>query len=680
MDNDAVAAVFEEMGDLLAIAGGDAHRSRAFRNTARIVEGLGTPLRDLLLLGRLQKVPGIGSGSVERIQQILATGTCPDHQRLLTKLPVGLREMLHLRGMSARSVRLVWERLHVGTVEQLEFAARNGLLAQVDGIGPRSIERLLNHLDQRRAGGARRALLSDALRLGAELVAWMREDPTILRVEQTGSARRRQETVGDLDVLVATMHPKRASARFIEFPGVREVLLEGSSRASMILDSGLQADLRTITPETWGAGLHYFTGNRAHNIQLRLRGNHRNVSISEHGIYEQVLKGHGTGEANRRIARRLSAGTEEVDVFTVVGLPFIAPELRAGEGEIEAADHGKLPLLVEEHHLIGDASLRAPTAAVLAAQLQAMTRQPLRWVCWIRDAVDVVDTDARARFRREARLVGERFGVRVFCGVEVAVDDNGHVDIADDVRADLDVVVGDCSVSASSGGPTSQEVPSSTKPQSRFSLSPQTLTRAQATQRLIAVVESGRVDGLSRVNGRKLLQHDGVDIDVYAVLLACARHGVFVEVSGEPDRLDLDHRSCHTARDVGAALSITARAADVASLERRRYGLWQARRGWVTASSVLNAFDVDEVARRFKRGGRTAIVEGDVAAIEIEMAEPVSASSTAMVEAPLHKPLTPELRERIEAFLMGAVDDDLRRRLEQDGGNALQSAFALLAP
>ena len=653
MDNDAVATVFEEMGDLLAIAGGDAHRSRAFKNTARIVEGLSTPLRDLLLLGQLQKVPGIGSGSMERIQQILATGTCPDHQRLVAKLPLGLRDMLQLRGMSARSVRLVHQRLGIGTVEQLEFVARNGLLAQVDGIGPRSIERLLNHLDQRREGGARRVLLSEALRMGAELVAWMREDPTVLRVEQTGSARRRQETTGDLDVLVATMHSKRASARFVEFPGVREVLLEGSGRASMILHSGLQADLRIVIPENWGAGLHYFTGNRAHNIQLRLRANYRNLSVSEHGIYEQVLKGARNSEANRRLARRMSAGTEEVDVFNVVGLPFIAPELRAGEGELEAADHGKLPLLVEEEHLIGDVALHAPTAAMLAAQLQALARQPLRWVCWIKEASDVVNADARARFRREARLVGERFGVRVFCGVEVAVDDRGHVDIDDDVRADLDVVVGDCTVST-------------------------TLTRAQATQRLITVVEGGRVDGLSRVNGRKLLQHDGVDLDVYAVLLTCARHGVFVEVSGEPERLDLDHRSCHTARDVGAALSITARADDVAGLQRRRYGLWQARRGWVTASSVLNALDIDEIARRFKRGGRTAIPDGDVTAIDV--VEDALAKTMAIIEAPLHKPLSPALRERIEAFLMGTVDDELRQGLQADGGNALQAAFALLAP
>ncbi|HEY1100931.1 MAG TPA: hypothetical protein VGF99_18475, partial [Myxococcota bacterium] len=582
----------------------------------------------------------------------------PDHQRLLSRLPAGLRQMLPLRGMGARNARLVFERLGISSVEQLEWAARNGVLAQVEGITPRTVERLINHLDQLRLGDAPRVLLADALEIGARLVSWMKDDPLVLRAEQTGSARRRKETVGDLDVLVATQQPRRVAARFVGFPGVKEVLLEGSSRASVILDSGLQADLRTVIVENWGAGLHYFTGSRAHNIQLRLRANRRDLSISEHGIYEQVLKGTKNSEANRRIARRMSAGTEEADVFHAVGLPFIAPELRNGDGEIEAADAGRLPLLVDDAHLVADHHLRASSAAMLSSLLQVLklAPAPLAWVCWLRPLADVVDAAARARFRREARAVGERFGVHVFCGVECSVDVDGHAVIDDAVRADVDVVLADCSV------PAGVE-----------------LDEAAATKRLITLIESQRIDGLSRVLGRRLLVDDGVALDLHAVLLRCARRGVFVEVSGEPDRLDLDFRGCRIARDVGALLGITARADDIVGIDRRRFAVWQARRGWVTPASVLNTLDVGAVRRRFGRGGHTAIPDGDV-----DLAGPLTvtalpAAAVVVERDGLEVPLSAEMQARVQAFLMGGVDDELKKLLERRGGNALQTAFALLA-
>ena len=433
----------------------------------------------------------------------------------------------------------------------------------------------------------------------------------------------------------------------------------------MILKSGLQADLRTVIVETWGAGLHYFTGNRDHNIQLRLRANHRNLSVSEHGIFEQVLKGTRNSEANRRIARRMSAGSEEVDVFHAVGLPYIVPELRNGDGEIEAADHGRLPLLVDDHHLSGEPHLRAPTAAVLSAQLQTLTQKTatttaaatLRWVCWIRPHHDVIDADARGRFRHQARRIGERFGVRVFCGVESAVDADGAVVLNGDVRADVDVVLADCSLVGA------------------------VLSREAATKRLLRVVESGRVDGLARLNGRRLLVHDGVDIDAHAVLLACAQQHVFVEVSGEPDRLDLDHRGCRVARDVGAALAITGRASNVVELDRRRFATWQARRGWVTPLSVLNALEIDEVGRRFKRGGTTPLPDDSHDSDDDGASLHAVDRAVAVVNEhdPLQAPLSTDMRERLEKFLIGAVDDDLRHRLERGGHNALQRAFALLA-
>lgn len=647
MDNVAVAAVFAEMGDLLAIQGGDPHRARAFRNTARIIEEQHTPVSELLQRGLLQKVPGIGAGSVERVQQILTTGTCPDHQRLLQRLPTGLRPLLQVRGMGARNVRLVFERLGITTVEQLEWAARNGLLAQVEGIGQRTVQRVLNHLEQRRQGDAPRVLLSEALRLGALLVDWMRDDPSVLRVEQTGSARRRRETVGDLDVLVATMHPRRASERFLAFPDIRETLLEGTGRASIILDNGLQADLRTVTPENWGAGLHYFTGSKAHNIKLRVRANARKLSVSEHGIYERRIKGRGHGEENRKIAPRLTAGTEEADVFRVLDLPFIVPELRQGDGEIEAAAQGKLPLLVDDTDLVADTHLRAANLKTAVAQVQQLQHaRPLSWLCWLRPLDTILDDEARLRFRHDAQKLSERCGLRVFAGTELSAGLDGSLALPDVVRAELDVVVVECA------------------------LPPNTLPKGEATARVLSVVASGLVDGLSHLTGRELLVHDGNELDVRVVLMACARQKVFVEVGGEPERLDLDHKSCRVARDLGTMLSITARATDVPELDRRRFAVWQARRGWISPLTVLNAWPVVEAERFFGRGGRVPL--------PALSADEDDDGALAVPEL-LTLPLTADVRARVEAFLVGADDDELRLALERRGGNALSAAFALLA-
>lgn len=644
MDNAAVAAVFAEMGDLLSIAGGDPYRARAFKNTARVIEQLRSPLPDMIRLGQLKGVRGLGEGSLERIQAILRTGTCPDHQKLLQRLPRGLRELLTLRGLGPRHVRIAHEHLGVTNITQLELAARSGLLAQVPGIGPLTVERVLRDLEARAEAPPPRLLLRDALAVGDALVAWMLDDPHTIRAEQTGSARRRKETVGDLDVLVASTAPLQSSARFVRHPAVREVLMSGDARASVILEPhGVQADLRLVPVENWGAGLHYFTGSKAHNIAMRVRANSAKLALSELGVWERKLRGRGRGEENRKIARRLTPGTDEANIFTALGLPFIEPELREGDGEIDAALAGRLPRLVDDRDLLGEPGLRARTRADATTIAYALARAGRRWACWVRAAVDVTDDDARRRFRRDAARVARDTGLVVWPAVEVGIADDGAVDALVFCDAGF-VVVGDA-----------KPVPGQ--------------SRDEATRRLLSAIATGQLHGLARVQGRVLPEDAaGADLDLRAVLQACARRRVFVEVSGEPARPDLEATACRVASETGALLALSARPAVVDDIDLLRFALWQARRGWATAAATLNALPAEHLQALTSTAPPDAGAVDDDDAVGVDDVDPLFAPARRT-----------ELRARLATFLQGQDDDELRRALETRGGHPLQAAFALLA-
>lgn len=668
MDNAAVAAVFHEMADLLQIQGGDPYRARAFRRTGQLLEGMREPIVEQMRRGGLERVPGIGPGSVERIKAILQGGTCPDHQRLLARLPRGLRDVLHVRGMGPRHARLVFETLGVATLEDLERAAKGGLLARVPGIGGKTVERVLAHLEEMKAGPAPRLRLDRALAIGERLVQWMREDPACLLVEQTGSARRRKETVGDLDILVGTRQPAVAARRFTSFPQTREVLLAGDSRATILLaggdeadvEGGVQVDLRVVSPETFGAGLHSFTGSRQHNIQMRMRANDMKLHLSEHGVWERKLHGRGQGDANRRIARRVTAGRTEEELFAAVGLPFIPPELREGDGEIEAAAAGRLPRLVELADLRGDLGLRPATLADASAMLHAAKATGLAYVGCVLPPAALDDEGART-----LRLLEEQVGVRALLAVEAAIDPGGDVVVEDDLLARVDLVYG-----------VVGERPADRRDQDRDTM----------TARVVKALSSGRIDVLCRPMGRRLVDargasDPGLDVEIWTVLKAAARHRVLVEVGGDPAHLDLDAKSCRTNLETGALLSIASNARSPEDMTRHLgFALAQARRGWTGKELVANAMALDVLEaflaeRRGRRGSagppspsleRTARLQAWIAE------DPLAAALD-------EEPLAPELLSRLEQFLMGEADAALERALTRSAGNALQRAFELLS-
>lgn len=658
--NVEVAAVFLEMGELLQIAGGDKYRSRAFRRTAQLIEGMREPLVEQIQRGILAKVPGIGPGSVERIKAILATGTCPDHQQLLARLPTGLREILHVRGMGPRHARLAFEMLGVHDLSTLEAAARNGTLAMVPAVGAKTVERVLAHLDDMKKGPPPRLRLDDALALGKRLTEWMKDDPATSMVEQTGSARRRKETVGDLDVLVATRHPAAVVQRFTSFPDVHEVILAGDSRATVILNNGVQCDLRVITAETFGAGLHYFTGSKQHNIQMRTRANDMKLHMSEHGIWERKLYGRGQGDLNRKLARLVTAGRTEEELFRALGLPFIPPELREGDGEIEAAAQGRLPQLVEPGDLQGDLHVTPASIVEASALLHAAKAAGLAYLGIVRECTALEKDD---EFVRELRLLEEKLGVRAFLGALAPIGVTGTISLAPRVRRDVDFVCG-------------------------VVVDERALDAVMQTARVVAAIDSGAIDVLCRPLGRTLLPRSGtpeeraLDVDIWAILKAAAKARVVVEVSGDPRHLDLDARGCRSNRDIGAPLSIASNARVPEEFARTTYAIGQARRGWLGKDLFLNSKPLVDVERWFagRRSERAGPRSSRAARGRLHAARvPAAAAEDPLARALQESPLSAEMLARLQRFLTGAPDEALERTLTRAAGNALQRAFELVA-
>lgn len=339
MENADVARILAAIGDILELTSGNPFKVRAYRQAAQVIDLLPRPVSELWRDGSLTKLPSIGAHTAARIGEILDHGTCQEYERLSAQVPPGVLELLHIEGMGPKTVSAVWKKLRVTNVDSLEEACRNGRLAELPGLGTMRAQAILQAILRHRKRKGRTAL-HRALFFAETLVARLRDLPEVMRAEAAGSLRRRTETVGDIDLLVASRDPEPVMDAFGHMPEVEDVLARGATKSAVRVKSGLQVDLRVLPPEAFGAALHYFTGSKRHNIALRTLAMRKNIKLSEYGIFDR----HGN---------RLG-GEREEDVFAAVGLPWIPPELREGSGEIEAAATGRLPRLVEERDVKGD--------------------------------------------------------------------------------------------------------------------------------------------------------------------------------------------------------------------------------------------------------------------------------------------------------------------------------------
>jgi DNA polymerase (family 10) len=485
-------------------------------------------------------------------------------------------EILSIEGVGPKKVRLFHDSLGIRSVADLEAAARAGKLRGLPRMSAGVEEKLLKAIEahQSRSG---RFLLSWAEQVVERLAAMIRQLPGVQRVEPAGSFRRRRETVGDLDFLVACEEPESVMDRFA---GCGELIARGETKCSIKLTSGIQADLRVVPEESFGAALHYFTGSKAHNVEVRTLGVKAGLTINEYGVYQLLPD----GSAGRRIG-----GEKEEDVFSALGLPWIPPELRENRGEIETAREGKLPRLLELSDLQGDVHMHTSVTdgtATIEEMALAAAERGRRYVA-ITDhsrALAMARGLDEERLRAHAARVREagaalRGKLRLFTGVEVDILKGGELDLALDALRELDVVVGSI--------------------HSHFNLN-----REEMTERVLRAIGSGAIDILGHPTGRILLRRDPYPLDMDRILKAAGENGVALEASAFPDRLDLSDVHCRMAKERGVKLVINTDSHATSHLDLLRFGVDTARRGWLTAADVLNTRGPDEFLRLLHEGHR----------------------------------------------------------------------------
>lgn len=566
-DNAEIAAALREVADLLELQGANPFRVRAYRNGARTVEDLTRPVSELVAAGEdLTNLPTIGEDLASYIEELVRTGRLGILEEARESVPGSVAELLRLGGVGPKRAIRFYRELGVSSVEELERALKGGEVARLPGFGERSAERLLRAIEDYRKH-TERYKLSDADRLVAPLVAYLKEAPGLEELDVAGSYRRRVETIGDLDLLAVGEPAGPIMEHFTDFPQTMRVELAGPTRGTIVLRSGLRVDLRIVPRASYGAALHYFTGSKAHNIKIRTLGIERGLRISEYGVFREVEGGGEGPMSGERVG-----GAREDDVFEAVGLPWIPPEIREDRGEIEAARAGKLPKLITLRDIRGDLQMHSRWSDGTSS-IEEMARAGLALGY---EYIAITDHSVAIRVARGLRPeqleeqwreideVRERVpGIRILRGLEIDILHDGSLDIPDEYLERLDLVL--------------------VAVHSRFGLS-----KKEMTDRIIKGISHPGVHILAHPTGRLINAREPYEVDLEAVLEAATEVGVAVELNAHPDRLDLSDVQVRRAKEVGVKVAINTDAHSAETLGYMKYGVDQARRGWLEARDVLN--------------------------------------------------------------------------------------------
>lgn len=573
MENVEIAHLLSKYADLIEIQGADLFRIQAYRNAARTIESLTQPVAQLLDEGKdlkKLKLPGIGKSMAEHIEEIVKTGTLGTLAELRKKLPATLDELLEIEGLGPKRTKQLYEKLGISSVKKLEEAIASGKLESLAGFGKKSIEKIsrgIQNLEKR----PKRFKLIDADQLVRPLVEYLRKGGNIEQLEVAGSYRRRMETVGDIDILAASENAKAVMQRFQTYPEVERMIAAGTTRGTMILRSGLQVDLRILPRRSYGAALHYFTGSKAHNIAVRTLGVERGLRISEYGIF-RVPKGKKVEEVGVEEGERLG-GAKEEDVFQCVSMDWVPPELRENRGEIQAAQKHKLPELIALKDIRGDLHLHSKWtdgSSTILDLVRACKERGYQY-CAITDhskAVRVAGGLTAEDFKKQRKEIEQArakvAGITVFTGCEVDILPDGSLDLPDELLDELDVVVAAVH-------------------------SKLDMNQSDMTKRVLKALANPEVSILAHPTGRLINEREPCAIDLEQVFHAAKEHEVAVELNAQPDRLDLNDVHLLRAREIGVKIVINTDAHNTGQIQFIKYGIDQARRGWLEKRHVLNA-------------------------------------------------------------------------------------------
>lgn len=571
MHNTAIAALFDELGDLLELDGANPFRVRAYRNAARTLESLSQSVADLAKTpgADLTALEGIGKDLAGKIETIVETGALPALEELRAKFPHDVVRMLRIPGVGPKKVAALAEQLEIKTLADLKAACEQNRVADLKGFGKKTQQTILEGLAQLEAIG-QRVLLPTALSSVEAIIADLKLVPGVEQASVAGSCRRRKETIGDLDVLAVAADSAVAMDRLAVHPLVDKVLARGETKQRVRLRQGLELDLRVVPAESFGAALQYFTGSKEHNIVIRGRAQKLGLKVNEYGVFR--------GE-------EYVAGRTEEDVYAAVGLPWIPPELRENRGEIELAEQGTVPTLIEVSDIQGDLHMHTTASdgtASIREMAEAAQARGLKYIA-ITDHSKRVSmangldaTRLRQHWKEIDKVRGQVSGIEILRGIECDILEDATMDLDDDVLSEADWVIAVL----------------------HYGLKQ---PRAQIQQRLLNAIRNPHVDIIGHPSGRLINQRQPADIGYEEIFQAAADHGVMMEINANPQRLDLDDVHAAAAKARGIPIVINTDSHSVTNFEVLPYGIFQARRAGLTKADVANTRPWNEFQKLLKR-------------------------------------------------------------------------------
>jgi DNA polymerase (family X) len=571
--NNDVAEIFDKLADLLEIKGENQFRVRAYRNAARTVSSLSRSVGDLAKEEKgLDGIPGIGKDLAEKIRTIVATGKLPVLEDMLKEMPASLSTLMKVRGLGPKKIAALYKELKVASLEDLKNAATEGKIRDLPGFTEKTEQAILESLGQTKITerGPDRFKRAVAEQIVTPLFEALKKAPGIAAIEIAGSYRRWAETVGDVDILIAAKKSKDAMDRFIHYDDVTKVLAEGETKSSVILRGGLQVDLRVVEPESFGAALHYFTGSKAHNIAVRLMGVKRGLKVNEYGVFR---------------GKKMIAGRTEEEIYKLFGMPYIEPELREDRGELQSALKGKLPRLVTLRDIRGDLHSHTKTTDghySMEEMAEAAKKLGYEYLAISDHSKRVtmahgLDEKGLAKANKAVDKLNARLkGITLLKSIECDILADGSLDLPDAILAECDLVIASVHYYNK-------------------------LPKEKQTERVIRALDNRHVNIFGHPTGRLINERPPYEIDLEKVMKAAVERGCVMELNAHPDRLDLDDVHCQMAKKLGLRIAISTDAHSLDDLRLMRFGIGQARRGWIEADDVINTRSLPEL-RKLLRG------------------------------------------------------------------------------
>jgi len=580
MDNNKIAQILQEISDILDIKGENKFRVNAYRNAAISVLNHTEDLRDIIERDPrdLQKIPGVGPNIKQHIVDLLTTGRCSELEEIQRSIPHGLLGLLRVRGVGPKRVKLFHEELGIQDIKGLRKAAEDGVLATLPGMGEKSQKDVLDAISEQASFDLERRLLGEALNEAEKYISYMKECKYVKKIEYAGSLRRREETVGDIDILASATTGKATDEvmnHFVKYREVLKVIANGGTKSAVILGGGMQVDLRVVDDNSFGAALHYFTGSKSHNIKIRELAKSKGLKVNEYGVFK-VAK-NDTEKESEPIACK-----KEEDIFKAVGLPYIIPELRNGKDEIEyALKNKRMPNLIDLEDLKGDLhvhskwsdgtnSIEAIAKIYKQAGFEYIAMSDHSSVVGITGGMN--GQKIKDQWEDIDRVNKNITGFKVLKSCEVDILKDGSLDFGDDILKQLDIVV----ISAHMY---------------------RHLPEDEQTKRIIAAIKNPYSCILGHPTGRMINRRGGMELNIGKVLDACKDNRVAVEINSNPLRLDLNDKFAKMAKDKGVKIVINSDGHEASHYQLLRYGIFVARRAWLAKEDVLNTESLKQVLK-----------------------------------------------------------------------------------